>query len=156
MMLGMLIVEAELKWFSRRKDFGFLVPTHGASRFGDILIRGEVIRKSPGMTTEPGTKVKCAVASAAGKGFRAVAIQEIIQPVRFSRFVRATVKWYRRDFGFLVASGHPDIFIHASALKRAGLPPLTQDDQVLVRVAGDEHGRLRAVAVRPIPLTSTC
>jgi cold shock protein len=150
-MLGLLIVEAEIKWFSRKKDFGFLVPIHESSRIGDILIRGDLIRKSPGMTPEPGTKVRCSVASAAGKGYRAVAVQEVVLPVRFSRFVRATVKWYRRDFGFLVASGHPDIFIHASVLKRAGMPPLTQDEQILVRVAGDEHGRLRAVAVRPAP-----
>jgi cold shock CspA family protein len=155
-MLELLIVEAELKWFSRRKDFGFLVPTHESLRLGDILISGDVIRQSPGMTTEPGTKVRCSVASAAGRGLRAVAVQEVVLPVRFSRFLRATVKWYRRDFGFLVASGHPDIFIHASVLKRAGMPPLTQDDQILVRVADDEHGRLRAVAVRPVPPTSAC
>jgi cold shock protein len=154
-MLETLIVEAEIKWFSRRKDFGFLVTTHKSSRMGDIMIRGDVIRKRPGMTTEPGTKVRCSVASA-GKGFRAVAVHEVIQPVRFARFLRATVKWYRRDFGFLVAYGHPDIFIHASVLKRAGIPPLTQDDQVLVRVADDERGRLRAVAVRPVPLTAAC
>jgi cold shock protein len=154
-MLAMLIVEAEIKWFSRRRDFGFLVPIHDSSQLGDILIHGDVIRKIIGMTTEPGTKVKCSVVSTAGKGFRAVAVQEVIQPVRFSRFLRATVKWYRNDFGFLIASGHPDIFIHASVLKRAGMPPFTQDEQVLVRVVGDERGRLRAVAVRPLPRTST-
>jgi cold shock CspA family protein len=73
----------------------------------------------------------------------------------FARFFCATVKSYCEDFGFLTAAGRPDIFVHASVLKRAGMPRLEQHEQVLVRVMSDEKGKLRAIAIRPFPRTST-
>jgi CspA family cold shock protein len=63
-----------------------------------------------------------------------------------------TVKWYNatKGFGFIAAdSGGKDIFVHASALERAGIMGLAEGQRVAVDVADGQKGP-EAVSLRPI------
>jgi cold shock CspA family protein len=54
-----------------------------------------------------------------------------------------TVKWYNatKGFGFIAADrGGKDIFVHASALERAGIPGLTEGQRVSVDVIDGRKG----------------
>jgi len=54
-----------------------------------------------------------------------------------------TVKWYNvaKGFGFIAMdSGGKDVFVHASALQRAGITDLNQGQRVFVGVAEGRRG----------------
>ena len=54
-----------------------------------------------------------------------------------------TVKWYNtaRDFGFIAMdSGGKDVFVHVSALQRAGIMGLSEGQRVYVGVAVGRKG----------------
>ena len=54
-----------------------------------------------------------------------------------------TVKWYNvaKGFGFIAMdSGGKDVFVHASALQRAGMTDLNQGQRVFVGVAEGRRG----------------
>ena len=54
-----------------------------------------------------------------------------------------TVKWYNPDkgFGFIAPqSGGKDVFVHASALERAGLAPLREGQSVRMSVVQGVKG----------------
>ena len=52
------------------------------------------------------------------------------------------VKWYNeaRGFGFIGRAGEPDVFMHVSALKKAGLPEIKENDPVRFRVEQTKRG----------------
>jgi CspA family cold shock protein len=52
-----------------------------------------------------------------------------------------TVKWYNvaRGFGFIVRDGK-DVFVHVSALDRAGITGLNEGQRVFVGVAEGQKG----------------
>jgi CspA family cold shock protein len=52
------------------------------------------------------------------------------------------VKWYNeaRGFGFIGRAGEPDVFMHVSALKRAGLPEIKEGDPVRFRTEATKRG----------------
>jgi len=63
-----------------------------------------------------------------------------------------TVKWYNatKGFGFIATDrGGKDIFVHASALERAGIMGLAEGQRVAVDVADGQKGP-EAVTLRPI------
>lgn len=53
------------------------------------------------------------------------------------------VKWYNeaRGFGFIGREGHADVFMHVSALKKAGLPEIKEGDPVRFRVETTKRGQ---------------
>jgi CspA family cold shock protein len=53
------------------------------------------------------------------------------------------VKWYNeaRGFGFIGREGQPDVFMHVSALKKAGLPEIKEGDPVRFRVETTKRGQ---------------
>jgi cold shock protein len=53
------------------------------------------------------------------------------------------VKWYNeaRGFGFIGREGQPDVFMHVSALKKAGLPEIKEGDPVRFRVETTQRGQ---------------
>ncbi|MGX9964527.1 cold-shock protein [Roseomonas sp. F4] len=57
--------------------------------------------------------------------------------------VQGTVKWYsaEKGFGFVTPSdGGKDVFVHATALERSGLRPLTEGQSVTLRVVQGKKG----------------
>lgn len=58
--------------------------------------------------------------------------------------INGTVKFFNntKGFGFIAPEdGSKDVFVHISALERAGLPPLNEGDQVSFEVEDDTRGR---------------
>lgn len=53
------------------------------------------------------------------------------------------IKWYNeaRGFGFIGREGEPDVFMHVSALKKAGLPEIKEGDPVRFRVETTKRGQ---------------
>lgn len=55
-----------------------------------------------------------------------------------------TVKFFNhtKGFGFIAPEeGGKDVFVHISALERAGLPPLNEGDRVSFDIEDDPRGR---------------
>ena len=63
--------------------------------------------------------------------------------------VNGTVKFFNhtRGFGFIEPEdGGKDVFVHASATERAGLPPLNEGDKVTFEIEDDRRGRGKQAA----------
>lgn len=57
---------------------------------------------------------------------------------------QGTVKFFNhtKGYGFISPeNGGKDIFVHASAVERAGMPPLNEGDRVMFDVEDDPRGR---------------
>lgn len=57
---------------------------------------------------------------------------------------KGTVKWYNstKGYGFIAPEqGSSDVFVHASALERAGISHLNDGQAVTFDVEGDRNGR---------------
>ncbi|MEG6510203.1 cold-shock protein [Methyloligella sp. 2.7D] len=63
--------------------------------------------------------------------------------------VNGTVKFFNhtRGFGFIAPDdGGKDVFVHASALERSGIPPLNEGDKVSFEIEDDRRGRGKQAA----------
>ncbi len=170
-------VGAVVKWFNPDKGFGFVELSDGtgdAFLHASVLGRGGHTTVNPGETLEirvaPGQRgpqvtevisVDSSTATPAaarprpaygsdrgggggGGGFGGPA------PTGPSVQETGTVKWFNamKGFGFIVRDGGgKDVFVHASALQRAGLTSLNEGQRVVVDIAEGRKGP-EAVGIR--------
>jgi CspA family cold shock protein len=159
-------VQATVKWFNAEKGYGFAALADGT---GDVFLHVNALQAAGHQTVSPGATLKVRVGNGQ-KGRQidqVVAVDESTaeQPgSRPSPGARArspspprrqevdlstaaemigTVKWYNPDkgFGFITPqSGGKDVFVHATALERAGLPPLQEGQSVRIGVVQGAKG----------------
>jgi cold shock protein len=63
-----------------------------------------------------------------------------------------TVKWFnaQKGFGFIQPStGGSDVFVHISAVERAGMDGLAEGQKVSYELETGQRGRVSAVNLRP-------
>ncbi|MGC2198899.1 MAG: cold-shock protein [Stellaceae bacterium] len=153
-------VQAVVKWYNPEKGFGFVELADGA---GDAFLHVSVVERSGNDAVSPGATLEVR----AGPGAKGPQVTEILsvdsstaqqrEPPRRARPERpvypptdqatveesGTVKWYNatKGFGFIASDrGGKDIFVHASALERAGITGLMEGQRVTVDVIDGRKG----------------
>jgi cold shock protein len=152
-------VQAVVKWYNPDKGFGFVELADGS---GDAFLHVSVVGRSGHDTVPPGATIEVRT----GPGPKGPQVTEILrvdsstaqqEPSRRARPDRpmyppadqaaveefGTVKWYNatKGFGFIASDrGGKDIFVHASALERAGITGLTEGQRVAVDVIDGRKG----------------
>src|SRR5271154_6120010 len=152
-------VQAVVKWYNLDKGFGFVELADGS---GDAFLHVSVVERSGHGSVPPGATLEVR----AGPGPKGPQVTEILsvdsstaqqEKPRRARPERpmyppatgatveesGTVKWYNamKGFGFIASDrGGKDIFVHASALDRAGIAGLTEGQRVAVDVIDGRKG----------------
>jgi CspA family cold shock protein len=147
-------VQATVKWFNAEKGYGFAALADGS---GDVFLHVNALQAAGHQTVSPGATLGVRVVSVdestveqsgsprPSAGARPRAPSGPRQPVDLSSAAEmiGTVKWYNADkgFGFITPqSGGKDVFVHATALERAGLPPLQEGQSVRIGVVQGAKG----------------
>jgi cold shock protein len=159
-------VKAVVKWFKPEKGFGFVELSDGT---GDAFLHATVLGRSGVAVVQPGDTLEVRIA----QGQRGPQVTEVLNvdtstaapprpprtgfrpggdaaPVGPTVQESGTVKWYNatKGFGFIVRDGGgKDVFVHASALQRAGLSALNEGQRVVVDIAEGRKGP-EAAAIR--------
>jgi cold shock protein len=158
-------VRGTVKWYKPDKSFGFVQLADGS---GDAFLHASVVERGSHGSMPPGTTLEVRV----GAGPKGPQVTEILsvdtstalqeQPRRprperpYQPFDQAaveeigTVKWYNPDkgFGFIIRDrGGKDIFVHVSALNRAGISELAEGQRVAVDMVEGGKGP-EAVSIR--------
>jgi CspA family cold shock protein len=159
-------IRATVKWYNPDKGFGFVELADGS---GDAFLHVSVVERGGHGSVPPGAILEVR-AGPGPKGSQvteilsvdtSTALQELPRRARSERPAypaadRATVekvgtvKWYNaaKGFGFIAQDqGGKDIFVHASALDRAGIMGLAEGQRVAVDVADGQKGP-EAVSLR--------
>ena len=160
-------VRVTVKWYNPDKGFGFV----GLASGGDAFLHVSVVERSGNTTVPPGATLEVRI----GAGHKGQQVTEILsvdtntagqEPARRPRPERppyqpadqaaveeiGTVKFYaaEKGFGFIMRDrGGKDIFVHASALNRAGISELAEGQRVAVDMVEGGKGP-EAVSIRLI------
>ena len=147
-------VQAVVKWFKTEKGFGFVELADGT---GDAFLHASVLGRLGVTAVQPGETLEVRVT----QGQRGPQVTEVLNvdsstaapprprtgtgfrpaersPLEPTSQEAGTVKWYNttKGFGFIVRdNGGKDVFVHASALQRAGLTSLNEGQRVVVDIA---------------------
>lgn len=158
-------LSGKIKWFNRSKGFGFIVPNDGS---GDVFLPLAVLERS-GFGEAPDGADITVEWTQGPKGRAAIQVleldasQAVPRPQREGRPRRefesggadsggggpaeqidGVVKWYdpARGFGFVLPSdGGKDVFVHVTALRRAGIDDLQPGQNVRMQVSQARRGR---------------
>jgi len=152
-------VWGKLKWFNPGKRYGFVELSDGS---GDAFLHASAVVGVSIGALQPGVTIEFRTAPAQ----RGLQVTEVIgidsstaapprpprknfrspsnrQPLEASAQEMGTVKWYNaaKGFGFIVLDGGGnDVFVHVSALQRAGIMGLNEGQRVFVGVAEGQRG----------------
>lgn len=144
--------EAVVKWFNLTKGFGFVAPIDGSS---DAFIHSSVVNRAGLRDVAEGTKLLVQV----GEGAKGRQVFNIIQVLGVGEVPQSSsrppatgpevemtgiVKWFKSDkgFGFVTPDdGGHDIFVHRTAVLRAGLQALESGQKVKMMVQTAKKGR---------------
>jgi CspA family cold shock protein len=150
-------VQAVVKWFKSEKGFGFVELSDGS---GDAFLHASVLGRLGVTQVQPGETLEVRVA----QGQRGPQVTEVLNidsstatparprtgfrpterpPLEPTSQENGTVKWYNatKGFGIIVRdNGGKDVFVHASALQRAGLTSLNEGQRVVVDIAEGYKG----------------
>jgi len=152
-------VWGKVKWYNALKRYGFVELSDGS---GDAFLHASALAGITVDALQPGVTIEFRTDPAQ----RGLQVTEIInvdsstaaplrpprkssrsplgrQPLEASVQEMGTVKWYNaaKGFGFIVldGGGH-DVFVHVSALQRAGIMGLSEGQRVFVGVAEGQKG----------------
>jgi CspA family cold shock protein len=152
-------VRGKVKWYNPLKRYGFVELSDGS---GDAFLHATALAGIGVRTLRPGDTLEIRIAP----GHRTPQVTQVIsvdsstaapprpsrtrgrsssdrQPLEASVQEMGTVKWYNagRGFGFIVLdNGGREVFVHASALARAGIISLSDGQRVFVGVAEGQRG----------------
>ncbi len=158
-------MQATVKWFNPEKGFGFAALSDGS---GDVFLHVNTLQAAGHQTVNPGATLRVRV-GAGQKGRQVEQVISVDdstaeqpeqrrpqfsqgrpqggprRPVDLSTAVEmvGTVKWYdpAKGFGFITPQdGGRDVFVHATALERAGLGPLQERQSVRMGVVQGAKG----------------
>lgn len=154
-------LSGKIKWFNRSKGFGFIVPNDGS---GDVFLPLAVLERA-GFSEAPdganitfnwiqGPKGRAATQiidldtstaiAHAPREARPARRDRGDEPTGPTESVDGVVKWYdaARGFGFVLPNdGGKDVFVHVTALRRAGIDELQPGQAVRMQVAQARRGR---------------
>ena len=148
-------VEAIVKWFNAEKGFGFVAVVGGSEAFMHI----RQLEAAGHSSVPEGARVRVRI----GQGQKGAEVTEIIEvdvstaqlgsserrpatPSQVMGQVKdsiGTVKLYKADkgFGFVAQDGGgKDVFVHATALARAGLSGLAEGQRVRMQIGQGKKG----------------
>lgn len=149
-------VGAVVKWFNPEKGFGFVEVGNGS---GDAFLHVSVLQRAGADSVQPGANLRVRV----GPGQKGQQVTEVLEikegeapppsprsgggrsyvPAGEGQEMRGTVKWYnaQKGFGFVTPeAGGKDVFVHATALERSGMPPLAEGQTVTMMVVQGRKG----------------
>ena len=66
--------------------------------------------------------------------------------------ITGTVKWFNnaKGFGFIEREGGSDVFVHISAVERAGLQSLREGQKIFFETERGRNGKIAAINLRPL------
>jgi len=158
-------VRATVKWFNSEKGYGFAALADGS---GDVFLHANALQAAGYQAVSPGATLSVRIGNGQ-KGRQidqVVSVDESTAEQPTSRRPQSartpmqgapyrqvdlgsavemtgTVKWYNpeKGFGFIAPeAGGKDVFVHATALERAGLGPLQEGQSVRMGVVQGAKG----------------
>jgi cold shock protein len=140
----------KVKWYNPLKRYGFVELSDGS---GDAFLHATALAKISPDTLQTGVRlefrlapgqrgpqVTAAPSRPLRKSFRSLPDRH---PSEASVQEMGTVKWYNaaKGFGFIIMDGDAkQVFVHATALNRAGITGLSEGQRVYVGVAEGRKG----------------